>query len=155
LKPYEAGLKFQRISGTTDTSGFQNLDLIIEAATENSELKLKIFAEIEGAMRPDALLATNTSSLSINALAKSLKHPERFLGMHFFNPAHRMPLVEVIPGEKTTPEAVAAAVDLCKKLGKTPIVVRDCAGFLVNRILAMGANELMRLFEEGVPFDRL
>ncbi|MCE5318181.1 MAG: fatty-acid oxidation protein subunit alpha, partial [Parachlamydia sp.] len=155
LKPYEASLKFQRVSGTTDTSGFQNADLVIEAATENFDLKQKLFAEMEAAMKPDAILATNTSSLSVNTLSKSLKAPERFIGMHFFNPVPRMPLVEVVPGEKTTPEAVATVVDLCKKLGKTPIIVGDCAGFLVNRIFTMGANELMRLFEEGVSFEKL
>ncbi len=155
LKPYEASLKFQKVSGTTNTTGFQGADLVIEAATENFELKQKLFSEIEAVMRPDALLATNTSSLSVNELAKSLKSPERFIGMHFFNPVPRMPLVEVVPGAKTAPEAVATVVDLCKKLGKTPIVVGDCAGFLVNRIFAMGATECMHLFEEGVPFDRL
>lgn len=155
LKANEATLKFQRVSGTTETSGFHGVDLVVEAATENFELKKKLFSEIEAVMRPEALLATNTSSLSVNTLSQSLKHPERFLGMHFFNPVPKMPLVEVVPGEKTAPETVATAVDLCKKLGKTPIVVGDCAGFLVNRIFAMGATECMRLFEEGVEFDRL
>lgn len=155
LKPYEASLKFQRVSGTTDSTGFKSSDIVIEAATENMELKQKLFAEMENAMRPEAILATNTSSLSVNTLAKSLKHPERFIGMHFFNPVPRMPLVEVVPGEKTTPETVATVVDLCKKLGKTPIIVGDCAGFLVNRIFAMGANELMQLYAEGVSFEKL
>lgn len=155
LKPYEASLKFQRVSGTIDNSGFQNADFVIEAATENLNLKQKLFAEMEDVMKSDSILTSNTSSLSINLLAKSLNKPERFIGMHFFNPVNRMPLVEVIPGEKTTPETIVTVVDLCKKLGKTPIVVGDCAGFLVNRIFAMGANELMRLFEEGVPFERL
>lgn len=155
LKPYEATLKFQLVSGTTNTTGFHSSDIVIEAATENAELKQKLFAEMEAAMRPNAILATNTSSLSVNDLAKSLKHPERFVGMHFFNPVPRMPLVEVVPGEKTSPETVATVVDLCKKLGKTPIIVGDCAGFLVNRIFAMGANELMSLFEEGVSFEKL
>jgi 3-hydroxyacyl-CoA dehydrogenase/enoyl-CoA hydratase/3-hydroxybutyryl-CoA epimerase len=87
-------------------------------------------------------------------MAKALKHPERFVGMHFFNPVHRMPLVEIVPGEKTSPQTVATAVDFCKKLGKTPMVVGDCAGFLVNRIFAMGANEVVRMLQEGVPSER-
>lgn len=155
LKPYEAGLKFQRVSGTTDFTGFHSPDLIVEAATENLELKQKLFSDIESVIKPEAILATNTSSLSVNALAKSLKHPERFIGMHFFNPVPRMPLVEVVPGSQTDPDAVASVVELCKKLGKTPIVVGDCAGFLVNRIFTIGANEFMHLYEEGVSFDKL
>ena len=88
-------------------------------------------------------------------MSKSMKHPERFLGLHFFNPANRMPLVEVVPGKETKPEVLATAVEACKKLGKTPIIVGDCPGFLVNRIFVLGANEVMWLFQEGVPMERL
>lgn len=155
LNHNEANLRFHHVSGTTDYSGFKNLDLIIEAATENIDLKHKIFAEIEENTKPNAIIATNTSSLSVNEMASKFKHPERFLGMHFFNPVNRMPLVEIIPGQKTSPEALATAIDICRKFGKTPIVVGDCAGFLVNRVFMQAANEAMRLFEDGVEMNRL
>ncbi len=155
LKKYEADLKFQHITTTVDYSGFKNVDLVIEAATENLELKNKIFQEVEANVSTDTLIVTNTSSLSIAEMSKSFRHPERFLGMHFFNPVPRMPLVEIVAGPQTSPQAVATAVEFCKKLNKTPIVVGDCRGFLVNRIFAMGANELMHLFEEGVDKDEL
>lgn len=155
LKLTEANLKFHRMTGTTDYSGFKNADLVIEAAVEDLNLKHAIFKDLEEIIRPDAILATNTSSLTIAEISKPLKHPERFLGLHFFNPPNRMPLVEVVAGEKTTPEAIATAVELCQKLGKTPIVVHDCTGFLVNRIFIMGANEIMWLLQEGAPFESL
>lgn len=155
LKPNEASLKFHNISGSIDYSGFNHLDLVIEAAFENLELKHKVLNEIENTVREEALIATNTSSLTIAEIGAKLAHPERFVGMHFFNPADRMPLVEVVAGEKTSPQTVATAVDICRKLGKTPIVVRDCPGFLVNRIFVPGANEIVRLYEEGADFDRL
>lgn len=155
MKPSEANLKFQRLSGTVDLSGFNHVDYVIEAAVENLDLKNQLFAEIEKIIPEKAILATNTSSLSINLMAKNLNHPERFIGIHFFSPVNRMPLVEIIPGEKTSSETVATAVDFCKKLGKTPMIVGDCAGFLVNRILMMGANENVRLLEEGVPHEKI
>lgn len=155
LNHNEANLRFHRVSGTTDYSGFKNLDLIIEAATENIDLKHKIFAELEENTKPNAIIATNTSSLSVNEMASKFKRPERFLGMHFFNPVNRMPLVEIIPGQKTSQEALATAIDICRKFGKTPIVVGDCAGFLVNRVFMQAGNESMRLFEEGVDMKRL
>lgn len=155
LKKNEANLKFHNISGTTDMSGFKNVDLVIEAATENLDLKLSILKEIESVVRPDTIIATNTSSLRVADMAKALKHPERFVGMHFFNPVNKMPLVEVVASDKTSPQAIATAVDICKKLGKTPIVVRDCPGFLVNRIFVIGANEIMRMYEAGADPHQL
>jgi len=155
LKPSESSLKFQLLSGTVDYSGFKNVDLVIEAAVENIELKNKIFHELEGVVRPNAIIATNTSSLTIEAMSKAFAHPERFLGMHFFNPVNKMPLVEVVGSTKTSPEVIATAVEFCKKIGKTPIVVGDCAGFLVNRIFVAGANEVMWMFQEGVPMKQL
>src|SRR5262249_53788707 len=143
IKPAEASLKFHHLSGTTDYSGFKNLDLVIEAAVENLELKHQILKELENVLRPNAIIASNTSSLKISDMGSVMKHPERFVGMHFFNPANKMPLVEVVPSEKTSPETIATAVDICKKLGKTPIVVKDCPGFLVNRIFLPGANEVI------------
>jgi 3-hydroxyacyl-CoA dehydrogenase / enoyl-CoA hydratase / 3-hydroxybutyryl-CoA epimerase len=151
----EAALKFQRLSTTTNYSGFSHLDLVIEAAVENLELKNKIFSELENDVPKESIIASNTSSLSIKEMSKIFKNPERFIGMHFFNPVPRMPLVEIVPGVHTSSQTVATAVDFCKKIGKTPIIVGDCAGFLVNRIFAIGANELMFLYEEGVNHQRI
>lgn len=155
LKPSEASLKFHHITGTTDYSGFHNLDLIIEAAVENLELKQQIVRQLEEVVRPNAIIGSNTSSLKISDIGKEMKHPERLIGIHFFNPASKMPLVEVVASSNTTTETIATAVDICRKLGKTPIVVKDCPGFLVNRIFLTGANEIMRLYEEGIDPQRL
>jgi 3-hydroxyacyl-CoA dehydrogenase / enoyl-CoA hydratase / 3-hydroxybutyryl-CoA epimerase len=155
ITPSEFDLAFQRISGTVDYSGFEHADLILEAATENLDLKKKIFAELESRVKPDAIIASNTSSLTIAAMAASLKHPERFVAMHFFNPIQKMPLVEVVAGKDTSPETLATAVDFCRKMGKTPIVVGDCPGFLVNRIFLVGANEVMLMLEEGYSLAAL
>lgn len=155
IKGWEASNKFQKLSGTVDLTGFHKADLIIEAAVENLELKNKLFADLEKVIRKDAILASNTSSLSISLMAKNLQNPERFIGIHFFNPVPKMPLVEIIPGEKTSLETIATAVNFVKKLGKTPIVVGDCAGFLVNRIFMNSANEVIRLLEEGVDREKL
>ncbi len=155
LKPSELDRRFQLISGTVDYSGFQHVNFVIEAATENLDLKRKIFKELEGAICEKAIIVSNTSSLTIDEMGRDMAHPERFAGMHFFNPVHKMPLVEVVAGSKTSPEALATAVDLTKKMGKTPIVVGDCNGFLVNRILMQGSNECMSIFEEGYPMDML
>jgi 3-hydroxyacyl-CoA dehydrogenase/enoyl-CoA hydratase/3-hydroxybutyryl-CoA epimerase len=141
--------RFQLISAATDFTGFSHADVVIEAATENLELKCKIFQELEKHVRPDAIIATNTSSLTIDSMSPCLKHPERFVGMHFFNPVAKMPLVEVVAGKHTSKETLATTVDFCRKLGKSPIVVGDCHGFLVNRIFMMGANEMMRMCGEG------
>lgn len=155
LKPTQASFKFHHISGTTDYIGFHPLDLVVEAAVEDLPLKLKILTELEANLSEEAIIATNTSSLSINRLSEALKIPERFVGLHFFNPVNRMPLVEVAYGEKTSPETIASAVELCRKLRKTPIVVKDCPGFLVNRIFASGQNVAMQLLEEGVPMEKI
>jgi len=155
LKPYQVERKFQLISGTIDYSGFSDADLIIEAATENLELKHKIFEELEHTIHPDAIVASNTSSLTIDGMAKHMKHPERFLGMHFFNPPNRMPLVEIIAGNKTSSTALATAVAFCKMMKKVPLIVKDCPGFLVNRVFAMAANEACLMLEEGVPMEHL
>ena len=155
LKPSEANLKFHHLSSTLDYTGFHNVDLTIEAVVENLALKKQIFAELEENIRPNSIIASNTSSLTIAEMSSEAKHPERFVGMHFFNPPNRMPLVEIVPGPKTTPQTLATAVNFCRKLGKTPIIVGDCHGFLVNRIFALGANEVIWMFEEGVPMDTL
>lgn len=153
VTPSEAVLKFNLLSGTTDYSGFGHADFVLEAATENLDLKRKIFQELEEVVREDTLIASNTSSLTIDEMSEGMKHPERFVGMHFFNPPNKMPLVEIVGGEKSSPEAIATAVEFSKKLGKTPIVVGDCPGFLVNRIFVQGANEVLYLFQEGISRD--
>lgn len=155
ISPSEFDLSFQRISGTIDYSGFKSADLVLEAATEDLELKKKIFAELESHVKQDTIIASNTSSLTINAMAENLKHPERFVGMHFFNPIQKMPLVEVVAGKKTSPETMATAVDFCRKMGKTPLVVGDCPGFLVNRIFLVGASEVIFMLEEGYSVNAL
>lgn len=155
FKPYEVSLKMHKISATTDYKGFKSIDLAIEAATENLELKYQIFKDLENNLSPQAMIASNTSSLTIAEMSQNMQHPERFVGMHFFNPADRMPLVEIVPGKQTSPEIVAGAMDFCRKLGKTPILVHDCAGFLVNRIFVLGANEVIWMLQEGVSLKRL
>lgn len=155
LKPYEANLKQHYISATTDYSGFKTVDLAIEAATENLELKHQIFQELEDCISSKAIITSNTSSLTIAEMSLNMKHPERFVGMHFFNPADRMPLVEIVSGKTTTPEVLAGAMAFCRKLGKTPILVKDCTGFLVNRIFVPGANEVIWMLQEGVPMQKL
>ena len=123
--------------------------MVIEAIVENEAAKVKLYGEIEKLLPPGAILASNTSTISITRMAKSVKAPERFAGMHFFNPVDRMQLVEVIRGEKTSDATVVTLVALAKHIGKTPIVVRDCPGFLVNRILFPYLNESLVLLEEG------
>lgn len=152
---HEADMATIRISGILDYSGFAKADLVIEAIVENMALKKSVFSELETVVSPTALLATNTSSLSITEMASDLKHPERFAGFHFFSPVHQMPLVEVIRGEKTSDHTVARLVELAIKLKKTPIVVKDGPGFLVNRILIPYVNEAVRLLAEGVPLPKI
>lgn len=151
----QAELGFQLVSGTVDHSGISHANLAIEAATENLELKKRIFQDLESVVSETAIIATNTSSLSINVMAEALKHRERFIGMHFFNPVSKMPLVEIVPGAYTSPEVIATAMNFCRKLGKTPILIKDCPGFLVNRIFLAGANEIMRMLEEGYAIEEL
>jgi 3-hydroxyacyl-CoA dehydrogenase / enoyl-CoA hydratase / 3-hydroxybutyryl-CoA epimerase / enoyl-CoA isomerase len=114
-----------------------------------------MFRKLAGVLKDDAILASNTSTISITRMAESAPHPERFIGMHFFSPVDRMELVEVIRGEKTSDETVATIVGLAKTIRKTPIVVKDCPGFLVNRVLFPYMNEALLLLEEGVPMDAI
>ena len=151
----QINMKMARVSSSTDYSGFQNLDLIIEAAPENIILKKNILSELEHKIKDDAIIASNTSSLSIDAMSHALKEPKRFVGMHFFNPVNRMPLVEIIKGQKTSDEALATVVDLAKNLKKTPIVVKDVSGFLVNRILLPFMNEAAYLLQDGADMKKI
>jgi len=145
----EIELKMGHISYTDSYNGFNNIDLVIEAVVENSDTKKAVYKDLEAVVKDECIIASNTSSLSISILSQDMKKPERFIGMHFFNPVPRMPLVEIIPGEKTSEETIATVVKLARDAGKTAILVADCAGFLVNRILLPYINESAKLFEEG------
>ncbi|MES2767585.1 MAG: 3-hydroxyacyl-CoA dehydrogenase NAD-binding domain-containing protein [Bdellovibrionota bacterium] len=149
LTPSEYEQKLARISGGTNFDGFKNTDVVVEAIVEDMNIKKKVLAETYENCKPDVILATNTSSLSVTEMGADLKEPENFVGMHFFNPVHKMPLVEVIRGAKSSDVAVATIFDLCKKMGKTPVVMKDGPGFLVNRLLLPYLNEAVYLLEEG------
>jgi len=130
--------------------GVRNADLIIEAATENIELKLTIFKQLDAAAKPGAILATNTSSISITKIAAATKRPENVIGMHFMNPVPVMKLVEIINGYSTNKEVTNTIIDLTKKLNKVPCVVNDYPGFVANRILMPMINEAIYTLQEGV-----
>ena len=138
------------IDGTTDYGALRKCDFVIEAATENEALKVKILKQVDEFAKPEATVATNTSSISITKLAAATKRPQRFIGMHFFNPVPMMALVEVIRGLQTDDATVEAAGALAKRLGKTPIVVRNSPGFVVNRLLCPMLNEAVFLYAEGI-----
>jgi len=125
-------------------------DLLIEAATENESVKIKILQAVEKVLRPETIIATNTSSLSITRLAAAAQRPERFVGMHFFNPVPMMALVEIIRGLQTSESTVTAVTELAKAVGKTPIWVKNSAGFVVNRILCPMVNEAIFVYAEGL-----
>lgn len=137
------------LNASTSDSELASADLVIEAIVENAEVKKKLYARLEPQLRDEAILASNTSTIPITKLAASLKKPERFCGMHFFNPVRRMKLVEVIRGEQTSDETVATVVAHAKRIGKFPIVVNDGPGFLVNRLLLPYMNESLELITEG------
>ncbi len=155
MKPSELDNAMARIQGTTHYGGFKNLDVVVEAVVENMDLKKKVFQELEANCGPQTVLATNTSSLSVTEMGRATKNPGRVVGMHFFNPVDKMPLIEIIRGKETSDEAVAAIFQFSKAIGKTPIVVGDGPGFVVNRILAPYLNEAVYLMAEGVPPKKL
>ena len=138
------------IDGTTDYGALSKCDFVIEAATENEAVKTKIIRQVEEFAKPEATMATNTSSISITKLAAATKRPQRLIGMHFFNPVPMMTLVEVIRGLQTDDATVETAAALAKRLGKTPIVVRNSPGFVVNRLLCPMLNEAVFLYAEGI-----
>ncbi|MDI3326877.1 fatty acid oxidation complex subunit alpha FadB [Pontibacterium granulatum] len=143
------------ITPTLDYNEFGSVDLVVEAVVENPAIKAAVLADVEGAVSETAVLASNTSTISIDTLAESVARPEQFCGMHFFNPVHLMPLVEVIRGSKTSDNTIARTVAYATAMGKTPIVVNDCPGFLVNRILFPYFNAFNRLLIDGVDFQRI
>jgi 3-hydroxyacyl-CoA dehydrogenase/enoyl-CoA hydratase/3-hydroxybutyryl-CoA epimerase/enoyl-CoA isomerase len=155
MKPLAMGEALNRIRPTLSYAEFGDVDIVVEAVVENPKVKGIVLAEVEGHVNENTILASNTSTISIDFLAKSVKRPENFLGMHFFNPVHMMPLVEIIRGEKTSEEAVATTVAYAKKMGKTPVVVNDCPGFLVNRVLFPYFGGFAGLLKDGADFRQV
>jgi len=155
LTPEKMAEALNAIRPTTSYGDFGNVDIVVEAVVENPKVKQAVLAEVEGLVKEDAIIASNTSTISISLLAQALKRPENFCGMHFFNPVHMMPLVEVIRGEKTSETAIATTVAYAKKMGKSPVVVNDCPGFLVNRVLFPYFGGFARLVSAGVDFVRI
>lgn len=139
-----------RVKGILNLSDGKDADIVIEAAVENLELKKKIFAELDAEINPKAVLASNTSSLSITAIAAATKRPDKVIGMHFFNPVPMMALIEVIRGIITSDATYTTIVELSKKIGKTPVTVEEAPGFVVNRILVPMINEAAFLYSENV-----
>ena len=138
------------MSFTTELAAAADADLVVEAAIENLDIKKSIFAELDSLCKPETILASNTSSISITAIAAATQRADRFIGMHFFNPATVMKLVEVIAGLNTAPEAVEAVKKISEEIGKTPVQVEEAAGFVVNRILIPMINEAIGIYAEGV-----
>lgn len=143
------------IRDTLNYGDFGEVDIVVEAVVERADIKKSVYKDVEKHAREDIIIASNTSSISIDELAEDLARPENFVGMHFFNPVHRMPLVEVIRGSKTSDTAIATTVALASKMKKTPIVVNNCPGFLVNRILFPYFFGFEGLLQEGADFARI
>jgi len=139
-----------RITTSTDQGSLSRCDIVVEAIVENEALKKELFGRLDGICRPDAILASNTSSISITRLAAATKRPDRFIGMHFMNPVPLMQLVEVIRGMATSDETASAVETLAKRMGKTPIFCNDLPGFVSNRVLMPMINEAVEALREGV-----
>lgn len=155
LSPLEARAALHRVSPTTDYTGLKLADIVIEAVAEDIHLKREIFAKLDRLTRSDAVLASNTSSLSIAEMAEFTEYRGRIIGLHFFNPVPKMPLVEVVRGPQSADQALATAIELAQRVGKTPILVGDAPGFLVNRVLIPYLAEALVLATEGTPFDQV
>ena len=153
IDQYQFSQKMSLISTGLDFAGFKNLDITIEAIVEDMGIKQKVIGQTAAQMRSDAIIVTNTSSLSVNEMSKGHPHPEFFAGMHFFSPVHKMPLVEVIRGEKTSDETIATVFELSKKMGKMPVVVKDGPGYLVNRLLLPYMAEAAFFMAEGMDIN--
>ena len=154
LTPIQARDGFDRITGTTDYSGFRTAEIAVEAVVESMDIKKAVLRDFEQT-KENSLFASNTSSLSITEMASASKHQDRVVGMHFFNPVEKMPLVEVVRGKKTSEETVSAITTLARKLGKLPVVVNDGPGFLVNRILMPYLNEAAVMLEQGRTIEEI
>jgi 3-hydroxyacyl-CoA dehydrogenase/enoyl-CoA hydratase/carnithine racemase len=151
LSPDKASFLTGLVTGSTAKDGFADADFVIEAVFEEMGVKQQVFAEVEAVVSPECVLATNTSSLSVTEMASGLRHPERVVGFHFFNPVAVMPLLEIIPGEATDDAALATAFATGRTLGKTTIRVKDSASFVVNRLLGRFMGEFSRIVDEGTP----
>jgi len=138
-----------RLTLTQDLADFADCDLVIEAVLEELPLKREVFAELDRVTRPNAVLATNTSALSVGEIAEATAHPERVVGMHFFNPAPVLPLVEIVRTDKSSDDAVTAAYDWAERAGKQPVTCNDTPGFIVNRILIPLLNDCVRVLDEA------
>ena len=149
LSPDERDAALDRLTLTTDLSGLADCDLVIEAVLEELELKRDVFAELDRVTRPDAVLATNTSALSVSEIARATERPERVVGMHFFNPAPVLPLVEIVRAEQSSDAAVDAAYEWAERAGKRPVRCNDTPGFIVNRILIPLLNDCVRVLDEA------
>ena len=148
--PDEKVQTLKHISSTTNVADLAKADLVIEAATENESVKIKILQGVEAVLRPETIIATNTSSLSITKLAAATRRPDKMVGMHFFNPVPMMALVEIIRGLQTSEATIDAVTELAKALDKTPIGVKNSAGFVVNRVLCPMINEAIFVYSEGL-----
>lgn len=155
LTAAEMGDVLNRIEPALTYDGFDQIDIVVEAVVENPKVKKAVLAEAESKVGADTVIASNTSTISITYLAEGLARPENFCGMHFFNPVHMMPLVEVIRGAKTSDNAIARTVAYANAMGKKPIVVKDCPGFLVNRVLFPYLAGFAMLVRDGVDFQRI
>lgn len=155
MTPEKAGNVLSNIRATLNYGDFGNVDVIVEAVVENPKVKKAVLAEVEKLVRKDCIIATNTSSISIDLLAEAVERKENFLGMHFFNPVHKMPLVEVIYGAKTSKEAIATVAAYASAMGKTPIVVKNCPGFLVNRVLFPYFGGFLAAIRDGADFVKV
>jgi 3-hydroxyacyl-CoA dehydrogenase/enoyl-CoA hydratase/3-hydroxybutyryl-CoA epimerase len=155
LDRHEHARRAALLSGSTDYSGFRRRDLVIEAVFEDLDVKRRVITEIEEVVGDDCVVASNTSTLPIGGLQQSARRPERIVGMHFFSPVQKMPLLEIVRGAATAESAVATAVRFGQRLGKTAIVVGDAPGFWVNRILAPYLNEAGWLLEEGATIETI
>jgi 3-hydroxyacyl-CoA dehydrogenase/enoyl-CoA hydratase/3-hydroxybutyryl-CoA epimerase len=155
LDRHERDRRILLVSGTTDYSGFHQRDLVIEAVFEDLAVKRGVLAEVEGVVTDECVVASNTSTLSIGRLQEGARHPERIVGMHFFSPVEKMPLVEVIGGEATAEWAMATAARFGQSIGKTVIVVRDAPGFWVNRLLGPYLNEAGWCLKEGASIEAI
>ena len=155
VNAYEAAQQLNRVTPSTDYSGFQSVDLVIEAVFEDLELKQTMVRDIESHCRPDTIFATNTSSIPVGRIAEAAERPENIVGMHYFSPVEKMPLLEVIAHERSAPEVVASAVAFGQQQGKTVIAVKDGAGFYVNRILTPYINEAGWLLLENIAIDTI
>ncbi len=145
----------KNLTGGIDDSGLKTADLIVEAIVENMGIKKKVIADIASKTNANCIMATNTSSLSVNEMAEAHPRPENFVGLHYFNPVDKMPLIEVIRGEKTSDKTTAAAFAFAKKMGKIPVVVKDGPGFLVNRLLLPWMSEALFMFEQGADIKKV